>query len=725
MTWSQVGQNIPHEADTKGDYYSYSIDYSVSVSSNGSVIAIGDITNDGNGKDSGHVRIFKNVNDNWVQIGKDIDGEAAGDSSGEVVCLSNDGSIVAISARYNSGNGPESGHVRVFKNFNDNWVQIGKDIDGEAANDSIFSISLSSDGNTLAVGAAANNSNGGGSGHVRVFKNVNNNWVQIGKDIDGEAAWDSSGHAVSLSNDGSTIAIGAPLNDGIGGYSSGHVRVYKNNNSRWEKIGDDIDGKTRNESFGTSVSLSSDGSILAIGRDGGYEAYIRGLRLDFVRVYKNENNNWIQIHKDIQGVSDAPISLSDDGSKLATGNAIYKNSGTNWEQIKSFETGKVGISADGDIVVTVNDNGIKIISDDRSNISSSNNTSNDSNQRTPNEYETINGTNNDDSIVISKINKFIDGGGGIKDKVIYDKKFSDFIVSSNGIANSSSYLEKDFEFILTDKNISQSNDIDYGVDTITNVELFSFSDQIISNSRLLHSYTFSSEFYQYKFYKEGSQSNSRYKIDTSESIGDYSHVRRFNGETSLGYSPVYKKGLVDITGVPSLIFPDKRISAIADIKGVFDQITGIETDSGKMFRLYNAAFARFPDPDGLRYWIDKYSSGENDDRAVASSFLDSNEFIERFGENISDATYINTLYKNVLGRDADNPGMRYWLNQLNNGNETKYEVLLGFSESSENKTLFSQLTGYSTTSFDNSNNTSTENGIIDSVYSPGMQLTGF
>ena len=70
-------------------------------------------------------------------------------------------------------------------------------------------------------------------------------------------------------------------------------------------------------------------------------------------------------------------------------------------------------------------------------------------------------------------------------------------------------------------------------------------------------------------------------------------------------------------------------------------------------------------------------------------------FAKRYGDNVSDSTYVNTLYKNVLGRDADAGGLNYWLGQLNSGAETRYEVLLGFSESAENKTLFTEMTGLS------------------------------
>ena len=138
----------------------------------------------------------------------------------------------------------------------------------------------------------------------------------------------------------------------------------------------------------------------------------------------------------------------------------------------------------------------------------------------------------------------------------------------------------------------------------------------------------------------------------------------------------------------------RDISAIVDIKGTFDQVTGLNTDSGRMFRLYNASFKRLPDADGLKYWIDNFSSGRNTIRVVASSFLGSAEFTEKYGSNVSDETYVNNLYKNVLGRDADTEGLNYWVGNLSSGLETRYEALLGFAESAENKALFTDMTGF-------------------------------
>eukprot|EP00956_Cyclotella_meneghiniana_P001294 scaffold1399_cov48-Cyclotella_meneghiniana.AAC.6 len=322
--WTQVGQDIDGEAadDQSG--------YSVSLSADGNVLAIGAPYNAGNnGNQSGHVRVFKLDTNSWTQVGEDIDGEAAGDRSGHSVSLSGDGNVLAIGAYGNNGNnGSNSGHVRVYRLVDNSWTQVGEDIDGEAANDwSGHSVSLSGDGNVLAIGATGNDANGNlESGHVRVFKLVNNSWTQVGEDIDGEAAYDGSAISMSLSSDGNVLAIGADGNDGNGS-SSGHVRVFKLVNNGWTQVGEDIDGEAAGDGSGRSVSLSSDGNVLAIGaslNDG------NGSSSGHVRVFKLDTNSWTQVGEDIDGEAaddrfGSSVSLSSDGSVLAIG--AYGNDG--------------------------------------------------------------------------------------------------------------------------------------------------------------------------------------------------------------------------------------------------------------------------------------------------------------------------------------------------------------------------------------------------------------
>ena len=91
---------------------------------------------------------------------------------------------LAVGGYYNDGNGSDSGHVRIY-NYNENvWSQLGSDIDGEAANDySGSSVSLSSDGTTLAIGAYGNDGNGTDSGHVRIYSLIKINKIPVASDV--------------------------------------------------------------------------------------------------------------------------------------------------------------------------------------------------------------------------------------------------------------------------------------------------------------------------------------------------------------------------------------------------------------------------------------------------------------------------------------------------------------------------------------------------------------
>ena len=311
-TFTQVGSDINGEASL--DRYGWS----VSLSSDGSTVAIGADHNDGNGTNAGHVRVYKNVNGRWTQVGSDIDGEAAGDRSGWSVSLSSDGSTLAIGAPWNG----RAGHVRVYNNVAGTWTQVGSDIDGVVTTNtslsfSGWSVSLSSDGSFVAIGDYAYPSSR--NGRVKIYENISGTWTQVGSSIDGEGSLDNSGYSVSLSSDGSIVAIGAPAN--YAGAGIGHVRVYKNLNGIWTQVGSDIDGEAVGDRSGESVSLSSDGNTVAIGAFGNDAT---GDNAGHARVYKNVNNTWTQVGSDIDGEaagdeSGIALSLSSDGSIVAIG----------------------------------------------------------------------------------------------------------------------------------------------------------------------------------------------------------------------------------------------------------------------------------------------------------------------------------------------------------------------------------------------------------------------
>ena len=104
----------------------------MALSSNGCRVAIGSYGNDDGGADAGHVRVYEYDSSSWVQLGADIDGEAADDWSGLAVSLSSDGTRVAIGAKHNDAGGSNAGHVRIYDYdfLSSAWMQIAADIDG-------------------------------------------------------------------------------------------------------------------------------------------------------------------------------------------------------------------------------------------------------------------------------------------------------------------------------------------------------------------------------------------------------------------------------------------------------------------------------------------------------------------------------------------------------------------------------------------------------------------
>ena len=324
-TWVQAGNDIDGEAE--GDQSGTS----VSLSADGNRLAIGAPFNAGNGFWAGHVRVYNWNGIAWIQAGNDIDAEAPGDLFGWPVSLSDNGNRLAIGGSNNDGSGMNAGHVRIFEWNGTNWVQIGSDINGEAPGDqSGARVTLSADGNRVAIGATKNRGATGFSfniGHVRVYDWNGTNWIQAGTDIDGELPYDFSGISISLSDNGNRLAIGATFNDGTA-KDAGHVRVYDWNGAAWIQAGNDIDGEAEGDQFGRSVSLSSDGNVLAIGafRNDGTDS-----DAGHVQVYNWDGTDWAQVGIDIDGEArndglGYSVSLSADGSRLAIG--AYSNSGT-------------------------------------------------------------------------------------------------------------------------------------------------------------------------------------------------------------------------------------------------------------------------------------------------------------------------------------------------------------------------------------------------------------
>jgi hypothetical protein len=115
-----------------------------------------------------------------------------------------------------------------------------------------------------------------------------------------------------------------------------------------------------------------------------------------------------------------------------------------------------------------------------------------------------------------------------------------------------------------------------------------------------------------------------------------------------------------------------------------DQAVALDVDgnAGQAYRLYQAAFDRTPDKSGLSFWIDAMDQGHTE-LDVATSFVNSSEFVQKYGANTTDAQFLTALYQNVLHRAPDAAGYDFWAEALHH--TSRAQVLVDFSESTENQ----------------------------------------
>lgn len=293
----------------------------VAVSADGTTMAIGapgegsaarvvngDQSND-DADDSGAVYVYVRKGNAWAQQAfvKASNADSL-DQFGTSVALSADGNTLVVGAYFEdgaskgvNGNGSDNsigqaGAAYVFVRRGTSWSQqayLKASNPGEAEEGDTFgySIAMSGDGNTVAIGAPSEDSNASGingnqadnsaiaAGAVYVFVRSGDTWSQqayVKSDTPAQfTAGDLFGYSVALNADGNTMAIGAydegsaagingPFDNKLGG--SGAVFVYTRSGSSWARTGFlKAKEQDRNDSMGVSVAISDDGNTIVAG----------------------------------------------------------------------------------------------------------------------------------------------------------------------------------------------------------------------------------------------------------------------------------------------------------------------------------------------------------------------------------------------------------------------------------------------------------------------------
>ena len=260
---------------------------------------------------------------------------------GSAMSFSADGNVLAVGSFY-------SGKVYIFRrNANNNQWSLDSAVNSAISgrNDHFGdSLELSSDGNTLAVGARTKDSDGGLAdvGVVHVFEYENNLWVESailtasaheGDDSFSAAAEDQFGNSISLSGDGATLVVGAHEKGFEAIDRVGAVYIFRKDEAdNWIQLAAfRPEEPTRHNYFGSSVKISPDAKTIAIGAIASHLA----LPPSKVHILKNDNGvAWTRSAvvfqaTDFLSSSDkfgSSVSLSADGSILAVGAPLEDSS---------------------------------------------------------------------------------------------------------------------------------------------------------------------------------------------------------------------------------------------------------------------------------------------------------------------------------------------------------------------------------------------------------------
>ncbi|NEX61934.1 DUF4214 domain-containing protein [Noviherbaspirillum galbum] len=260
----------------------------------------------------------------------------------------------------------------------------------------------------------------------------------------------------------------------------------------------------------------------------------------------------------------------------------------------------------------------------------------------------------DDTITLSRGGGRVDGGSG-SDTLLLAGSRTQFSVTPSG----SGYLVKD-------KAGSQASA------TLSSVEKLKFIDMTIALGTAVDGTAGNDKFNGTAAFQRFSGGDGVDLISYGGKKADFVLEKTADGYT---VSKTGGDGGDTLSGVERLVFTDTALAL--DIDG----------NGGKVYRLYQAAFNRKPDSDGLGWQLKAMDDGTPLNQ-ISQNFVSSAEFKSLYGSNPSTVALVNLLYQNVLHRTPQQFETDFWVNIVDNGvpvRQTAAEVLASFSESPENQ----------------------------------------
>jgi hypothetical protein len=263
--WLQRGAVLTASDAGENDQYGTSI----ALNANGTTLAVGAVNWDSSFTDQGGVYIYDWNGASWVQRGSVL---TASDASevlrfGFSISLSADGTVLAVGTSNWDGAFANQGGVYIYDWNGAAWVRRGAVLTAADAvsGDWFGRVALNADGTILVVGAHNRNGSRGG---VYIYDWTGSAWVQRGSVLTASdaAEGDNFGGSISLSDDGSILAVGAYNWEGAN-TNQGGVYIYDWTGSAWVQRGSVLTANdaAAGDQFGVSVCFNGAGTLLAVG----------------------------------------------------------------------------------------------------------------------------------------------------------------------------------------------------------------------------------------------------------------------------------------------------------------------------------------------------------------------------------------------------------------------------------------------------------------------------
>lgn len=237
----------------------------VAISDDGLTVVIAARDADvGANTNQGAVYVYKYSNDAWVETKLTASDGAAEDRYGRSVAVNSDGTVIAVGMNENDKGDPGGvGACYVYELNSGAWDEtILTGSDTVAGDRFAISVAINGVGNAIAVGASGDGTN---TGAVYVYKDNGSTWEETKLTASDGASGDYYGEAVSISDDGNTVAGGAPQATISSVSKQGAVYVQDYNGSTWEETKLTASDGTADDYYGDSVALNGAGDALLVG----------------------------------------------------------------------------------------------------------------------------------------------------------------------------------------------------------------------------------------------------------------------------------------------------------------------------------------------------------------------------------------------------------------------------------------------------------------------------